>query len=205
MAKQSTAFAFTFVALFALSFTFLAGVDMLPEPVGLQNPEQNGLVEAEPTRGPFVRDSANPEMPVRIVAKSIGLDKTVANPDATDVDTLDKALLDGTVRYPTSARLGEEGTVLIFGHSSYLPVVRNQNYKAFNGIQKLKEGETVSVYSATTEYRYAVKSVRLANATEDVIELPATGKFLTLVTCDSFGKKSDRFVVVAELQGSYTI
>lgn len=196
MTKQSTAFAFTFVALFALSFVFLAGLDMLPEPLKSQN-----TIEAQDV--PKTTDVQATELPVRIVAKSIGLDKTVANPDATDVDTLDKALLGGTVRYPTSAKLGEEGTVLIFGHSSYLPIVHNQNYKAFNGIQKLKEGETVSVYSGTTEYRYAVKSVRLANATEDVIELPATGKFLTLVTCDSFGTKSDRFVVTAEFQGAY--
>ena len=205
MAKQSTAFALTFVALFALAFVFLAGVDALPEPASSQNPEQNGLVEAQPTRGPFVRDSANSEIPLRIVAKSIGLDKTIANPTSTDVETLDTALLDGTVRYPTSAKLGEEGTVLIFGHSSYLPIVRNQNYKAFNGIQKLKAGETVSVYSGAAEYRYTVTGVRLANATEDVIELPATGKFLTLVTCDSFGKKTDRFVVTAKFEGAYTL
>ncbi len=198
MAKQSTAFAFTFVALFALSFVFLAGLDMLPEP--LKNQNNIGTSDV-----PRTSDVQATELPVRIVAKSIGLDKTVANPDSIDVDTLDKALQGGTVRYPTSAKLGEEGTVLIFGHSSYLPIVRNQNYKAFNGIQKLKEGETVSVYSATTEYRYAVKSVRLTNATEDVIELPATGKFLTLVTCDSFGKKTDRFVVTAEFQAAYTI
>ena len=108
-------------------------------------------------------------------------------------------------RCATRPRLGEEGTVLIFGHSSYLPIVRNQNYKAFNGIQKLKVGETVSVYSATAEYRYTVTGVRLANATEDVIELPSTGKFLTLVTCDSFGTKSDRFVVTAQFQAAYTI
>ena len=172
---------------------------MLPEP--LKNQNNNGGTSDVPR----ISDVQAPGLPVRIVAKSIGLDKTVANPDATDVETLDKALQGGTVRYPTSARLGEEGTVLIFGHSSYLPVVRNQNYKAFNGIQKLKEGETVSIYSATTEYRYAVKSVRLANATEDVIELPATGKFLTLVTCDSFGKKTDRYVVTAEFAGAYSL
>lgn len=194
MAKQSTAFALTFVALFALSFMFLAGVDALPEPISSN--------EAPPSERV---NTVLPELPVRITAKSIGLDKTVANPSSTDVETLDAALLDGTVRYPTSARLGEEGTVLIFGHSSYLPIVRNQNYKAFNGIQKLKAGETVSVYSATAEYRYKVTGVRLANATEDVVELPATGKFLTLVTCDSFGKKTDRYVVIAEFQASYTI
>ena len=196
MAKQSTTFALTFVALFALAFMFLAGVDMLPEPASSQSLSQ-------PDR--FAQDPASAELPVRIVAKSIGLDKTTANPASTDVETLDTALLGGTVRYPTSARLGEEGTVLIFGHSSYLPIVRNQNYKAFNGIQKLKVGETVSVYSATAEYRYTVTGVRLANATEDVIELPSTGKFLTLVTCDSFGTKSDRFVVTAQFQAAYTI
>ena len=194
MAKQSTTFALTFVALFALAFVFLAGVDALPEP------QTNTR-----TSDVLVQDSASAELPVRIVAKSIGLDKTIANPSSTDVEVLDAALQGGTVRYPTSARLGEEGTVLIFGHSSYLPIVRNQNYKAFNGIQKLKAGETVSVYSATAEYRYTVTGVRLANATEDVVELPAAGKFLTLVTCDSFGTKSDRFVVTAELQGVYTI
>lgn len=198
MAKQSTAFAFTFVALFALAFVFMAAMDALPET------KTNAGTQDVP-RTSDVPDSASPEIPVRIVAKSIGLDKTVANPGSTEVETLDKALQGGTVRYPTSARLGEEGTVLIFGHSSYLPIVRNQNYKAFNGIQKLKAGETISVYSGTTEYRYAVTGVRLANTAEDVIELPATGKFLTLVTCDSFGTKSDRFVVTAELQGSYTI
>ena len=205
MAKQSTTFALTFVALFALAFVFLAGVDALPEPLGSQSPSQKVQGLGSPQPDHFAQDSASAELPVRIVAKSIGLDKTIANPSSTDVEVLDAALQGGTVRYPTSARLGEEGTGLIFGHSSYLPIVRNQNYKAFNGIQKLKAGETVSVYSGAAEYRYTVTGVRLANATEDVIELPATGKFLTLVTCDSFGKKTDRFVVTAKFEGAYTL
>ncbi len=198
MSKQSTAFSFTFVVLFALTFVFLAGLDMLPEPVR-SNTVSNGAESSQ------IATNTSPELPTRIVAKSIGLDKTIANPTSTNVETLDAALLDGTVRYPTSARLGEDGTVLIFGHSSYLPIVRNQNYKAFNGIQKLKVGETVSIYSANAEYRYAVVGVRLANAEEDVIELPSTDKFLALVTCDSFGKKTDRYVVTAELVGSYSL
>jgi LPXTG-site transpeptidase (sortase) family protein len=196
MAKQSASFALTFVALFALTFTFLAMVDALPEPLP-QNPS-----EQTPAR---TSDVLTPEQPIRIVAKSIGMDNTVLNPTSTDVEVLDSALLNGTVRYPQSALLGVDGTVLIFGHSSYLPIVRNQNYKAFNGIQRLKVGATVSVYSGTAEYRYTVTSVRLANATEDVVELPSDGKYLTLVTCDSFGKKSARFVVTAEFAGAYAL
>ena len=198
MAKQSTTFALTFVALFALSFVFLAGMDSLPEPI---EPVSTASVQSQ-VRTDAVQVA---EAPTRIVAASIGMDNNVLNPESTDVEVLDAALLQGTVRYPQSALLGVDGTVLIFGHSSYLPIVHNQNYKAFNGIQKLKVGSTVSVYSATSEYRYTVKSVRLANATEDVVELPATGKYLTLVTCDSFGTKSDRFIVTAEFAGAYVL
>ncbi len=208
MATKSFSFAFTFVALFALSYLFLAWVDALPEPISNESgeavfeQESSSSVQPQNASNEF---STSPQMPVRVVAESIGLNKTVANPESTDVETLDAALLKATVRYPTSAPLGVDGTVLIFGHSSYLPIVSNPNFKAFNGIQKLKVGAIISVFSATHEYRYAVTSVRLANAQEDVVELPSNGKFLTLVTCDSFGTKSARFVVTSTLAGVYAL
>lgn len=133
------------------------------------------------------------------------MDVTIKNPTQTSVAVLDEALLSGAVRYPTSAKLNEKGTVLLFGHSSYLPVIHNQAYKAFKGIQNLRTGETVSVYSATTEYRYSVEKVTIANADSDVVELRKDGKYLTLVTCDTFAKKSDRFVVTAKFVGAYPL
>jgi LPXTG-site transpeptidase (sortase) family protein len=84
-------------------------------------------------------------------------------------------------------------------------VIHNQAYKAFKGIQNLEKGDMVSVYSATTEYRYSVETVSIANADEDVVELRQNGKYLTLVTCDTFAKKSDRFVVTAKLVGTYKL
>jgi len=199
MGKQFITFGLTFVALFALTYAFMAAVDALPDPVRSAD-TSNGT-------GPSQIDEANyvAEAPVRVVANAIGLDNTVLNPESTEVAELDAALLKGTVRYPTSALLGVDGTMLIFGHSSYLPIVRNKNYKAFNGIQKLKAGDTVSVYSSTREYRYVVVGVRLANADEDVVELPSNGKYLALLTCDSFGTKSDRFVVTADFVGAYEL
>ena len=198
MGKQFVMFAITFVALFALTYAFMAAVDALPEPI-TQN-ANGGTSDV-----PWTSDVQTAEMPVRVIAKTIGLDNTVLNPESTEVAELDASLLKGTVRYPTSALLGVDGTMLIFGHSSYLPIVRNKNYKAFNGIQKLKAGDTVSVYSSTREYRYSVVGVRLANADEDVVELPSNGKYLALLTCDSFGTKSDRFVVTADFVGAYEL
>ncbi len=206
MAKQSFTFALTFVAFFALAFIFLAWVDALPDAVTQDTSASDTTTVEQPVQEQAAL-TASGEEPVRIVAASIGLDKTVLNPTSDDAQTLDDALLKGTVHYPGSALLGVPGTMLIFGHSSYLPIVHNENYKAFDGIQKLKEGDIVSVYSAGVEYRYAVSSVTTATADEDQIlrlNLPKEGTRLMLVTCDSFGSKSTRFVVTADFQGAYT-
>lgn len=194
--EHPASFAGAFVLLFTLSFVMLAAADALPEPVVATESEE----PAEETV-----EVSNPEMPVRIVAESIELNATISNPSSTNVHALDNALLKGAVRYPTTAQLGEEGTMLLFGHSSYLPVVYNKAYKAFNNIQKLEKGDIVSVLSADSEHRYKVTGIRVADATEDVVELATTGKHLVLVTCDSFTAKTSRFVVTAEFVGTYSL
>jgi|SRR6185503_6742035 len=203
IAVKPIAFAVAFAALFLLAVGFLNAVDALPDPSN--TPASSDAPEAQVSTISQASKVSGTELPTRVVAASVGIDQKVVNPSSTDVDALDQDLLSGTVRYPTSAKLNENGTVLIFGHSSYLPIVHNQAYKEFDGIQNLKDGDTVSVYSATTEYRYSVTKVEVANADEDVIELPKDGKYLTLVTCDSFTKKTDRFVVTAKFVGAYQL
>jgi len=139
------------------------------------------------------------EEPIKIVVPAIDLSATIANPTTTNIAVLDEQLLKGAVRYPTSAKLGETGNVVLFGHSSYLPIVGNQAYKSFNGIQKLKRGDTITVYSADTMYTYVVRTVTKESAHDAAIPLSVPGKVLTLATCNSFGTKSDRFVVTADL------
>lgn len=187
-------FAVVFFCMFVLCVAFLSAADALPQVPHVQE-ELQSIFAQEHTENVEL----SPAAPVRVVADSIGLDVSVSNPESAEIAVLDEALLLGAARYPTSALLGVEGTVLLFGHSSNLPIVQNRNYKAFNGIQKLKEGSIVSVYSATHEFRYKVTGVRVANAQEDVIELRSDGRFLTLVTCDlSFASKTSRYVVTAE-------
>jgi LPXTG-site transpeptidase (sortase) family protein len=200
IAEHPVSFAVAFVAFFFLSVAFLSMVGDTPNPVNDSN--------AVPVSGTATAVPATPEDAVRVVAKDIGLDVNVVNPSSTNVDDLDQALTLGSVHYPTSAPLGVNGTVLIFGHSSYLPVVIHQYYKTFDGIQNLKTGEIVSVYSATTEYRYSVTGVRVADSTDssdNQIPLPSDAKYLTLVTCDSFAAKSNRFIVTATFVGAYKL
>lgn len=204
-AQHPISFSVAFVAFFFLTLWFLNVADALPEYSKIaqasSTPATVKTVQAKPAK---VKATVA-ENPVRITIAKLAMDVTIKNPNATSVEVLDEALLTGAVRYPTSAHLGENGTVLLFGHSSYLPVIHNQAYKAFKGIQTLAKGEIISVYSATTEYRYSVTNVKVADANEDVIELAKDGKYLTLVTCDTFSKKTSRFVVEAKFVGAYSL
>lgn len=182
-----TVFAFLFVGMIAL----LGALDLLPQVVSVS---ETGAGADTPAASVAVA-----ELPTRIGISTLELSADVANPATTDIATLDKELLKGAVRYPTSARLGETGNVVLFGHSSYLPVIHNQAYKTFNGIQKLALGDTITVYSSITAYTYRVRSVSKESAdANSAIPLAVAGKTLTLVTCNSFGTKVDRFVVVAD-------
>lgn len=195
---RAFSFALTFICLFVLTYIFLGMVDALPEP---RVSDTTRPVQTEPADMP----ADTRELPTRVVIKDAGIDWKVLNPTATDLDTLNAAVDEAPMRWPTSGLLGVDGTVALFGHSSHLPIVHNQAFKAFNGIEKLKDGQIISVYSATTEYRYKVTDVRVASADEDVVELPADGKYLALITCDNFGSKSDRYVVTADFEGAYSL
>lgn len=206
--KQAYARKWSFLGIFA--FIFLVSVvtlgkwDLLPDTAAASAAADS----AHPSVSVSVHPSnpiVAPELPTKIEISAIGLAASIANPTTTNVESLDQYLLSGAVRYPTSARLGETGNVVLFGHSSYLPIVRNQAYKTFNGIQKLVAGDTITVYSAGAVYTYRVRNVAKESANDAGISLATTGRVLTLSTCDSFGAKTDRFVVTADFVESHAI
>ena len=190
------AFAGAFALTFIVSAWCLGALGLLPDSPGAS-------ATAAATETPAA--AAGPELPVAIAIPAIRQSATTINPDSVNVDVLDQALLKGAVRYPTSALLGEEGNVVLFGHSSYLPIVGNSAYRTFNDIQKLKPGDTIIVSSSRTAYTYLVRSVAKANVEATAIPLSVRGRVLTLSTCDSFAAKTDRFIVVADFVESHPI
>lgn len=149
-----------------------------------ENETAEAAVELQPT-------------PTRITIEKIDVDAPILSPLSTDVDVLDRALLSGVVHYPGSGLLGEERNMLLFGHSSYLPVIQNEAFKAFNNLGKLEKGDLVQVHSESHVVVYRVDTVTLTEAEDAVIRFDEPGRKLTLATCNSFGKKSERYVVTA--------
>lgn len=192
----------TFLAIFFVSFTALASIGIAPSEFSFRDVRDVIIPPSTPieipSRGVAVAEGEG-ELPLRIEIPAIGIETTVANPQSTKIADLDRALLAGAVRYPGTGAVGEKGNVLMFGHSSQLPVVHNQAFKAFNDIQHLKVGERIYVYGETKRYVYAVEKVEKANTDTGAVPLGGDGARITLATCNNFGEKTDRFLVTAVL------
>lgn len=205
---KTGAFLGVFFVVMVIGYGILYFVDFVPE-----TPEEDAnasLVEEEPTYEeplPIVEEEPEPIivndsnlLPLAITIERLNRTVTVLNPTSRSVADLDAALLKGVIRHPDSANLNDQnGNILILGHSSYLANVFNKNFQAFNGIQNLTWGDTIRVKSGDTEYTYQVDKVYKEKATTVSVAVWATKPKLTLVTCNTFGAKEDRFIVEASL------
>ena len=183
---------------------YLDGTECRADSVALSNLPQLG--EAESPQ-PVAAQDSQPMLPVRIVIPAIGLDLAVQNIESRDLAVLDEYLKKGPIRYADSARLGERGNILIFGHSSRVPVVRNQMYKAFNRVSELTAGDTITLVGQAEggerSYLYNVISVRSVDVSDTTVDLsPTQGTKLTLVTCDTLTGKSARYILEADFIGA---
>ncbi|HEY4512373.1 MAG TPA: sortase [Candidatus Paceibacterota bacterium] len=136
------------------------------------------------------------EEPFHLSIPNTTVDVLVQNPKTTDSALLDEYLARGAVRYPESALLGA-GNVFLFAHSTRLAVVQNPAYKSFNGIKTLKRGDTIYVDSKSHRYVYVVEKVSVVSAEEEFVDFSNNKNMLTLSTCNTFGKKEERYVVTA--------
>lgn len=225
--EQRLVFFFVTVGIVALTYGVFYVVDFLPEAktevteepvrteeeqVTLSETEEvtlNGEESTKPeneTRPTTAVVSEGAALPVAIILDALDDKKVrVLNPESSTVEALDAALLSGVVRHPDSADFAQKGTIFLLGHSSYLPNVMNKNFQAFNGIQKLKWGDTIRLQSADTEYVYTVDRVYEAKASNAEVPMQYDVAKLVLATCNTFASKDDRFVVEATLVDSYPL
>jgi LPXTG-site transpeptidase (sortase) family protein len=139
-------------------------------------------------------------LPVRLTIPSIQVDSQVYIPRNTSTAVLDADLTKGPVYYPGSGTINS-GNMFIFGHSTGYKVVMNKAYKVFNELKNVKIGEIIYVESEGKKFSYRVRSVDKVDKNETLVTFDTKAHLLTLSTCNSFGAKSDRFVVVAEFVG----
>ena len=207
------------IVIFFLTLSAADSIDFVPDYIDGTTPVSPAVSIAQDTQidttvsSPVslsnVSDSSatsTAQLPTRLVIPSIDLDLSIQNPATQDVDALDALLVNGPARYSGSVKLGVVGTMIIFAHSSHLPIVHNKMFQAFNRIPELAAGDSVIVESGTKKYLYSVVDVKKADATDTRIDMSTSqGTRLVLVTCDTLTGKSARYVLEANLIGSYDL
>jgi LPXTG-site transpeptidase (sortase) family protein len=215
------------VAVIAIFFSFFLWTEVLllrsasddSPPVSLDHKaaEQPGLFSFHQWRALFLRSSqtALPNGELRpfgvLSIPKIGVHAPVFLPDRTFWDAqqwesleeqMQSGLAQGAVAYPHSVRPGENGSVIIAGHSSP-PDERAQQSAyghLFRRLPELVEGDVITVLQTDGSYiDYAVRTTKIVPATEtDILQQRDNKAILTLITCYPIGTTRDRWVVTAE-------
>ena len=209
--ERRTIFFLVTVGIFTVTYGVLFLIDFLPEePKNNDRSVSQEVVTKEEPLSDVVADTVVEQIivdpkPVKVIFETLDREVNILNPEITTVATLDEALLSGVVRHPDSADFENEGTMFLFGHSSYLPNVFNKNFQAFNDVQNLEWGDKIRVQSSDTEYVYRVDRVYQVKASEAEVAIERGEAKLTLATCNSFGSKDDRYIVEATLVNKYPL
>lgn len=140
------------------------------------------------------------ELPLHIDVPSLGIHASIESPETKSVSVLDAALSRGPVYYKGSGTPGSRN-MFIFGHSTGFSIVRNKAYKVFNNIKLGRKGEFIYIQTSTGVHTYVIQEVRKMSKYSTWIQFDSQKPLLTLSTCDSFGKASDRYVLEAAYVG----
>jgi LPXTG-site transpeptidase (sortase) family protein len=140
------------------------------------------------------------ELPLYISVPSLGIATTIESPETTSVTVLDNALSRGPVYYRGSGTPGNRN-MFIFGHSTGFSIVNNKAYKVFNNIKNAKVGDPIYIQTSSGTHTYTVQNVKKVSKYSTWVQFNSEKPLLTLSTCDSFGKASDRYVLEATYVG----
>jgi LPXTG-site transpeptidase (sortase) family protein len=114
-------------------------------------------------------------------------------------DDVDQALEQGVVHYADTANPGQNGNLVIVGHSSN-NIFNKGKYKfAFVLLSRLEAGDTFYIQKDGKRYTYQVFDKKIVKP-NDVSVLGATSKpaTATLITCDPPGTSINRLVVTGQ-------
>ena len=136
----------------------------------------------------------------KVIIPKINVDVPVVyNTPSTSEKDIQASLEKGVVHYPGTPVPGQNGNVVVVGHSSN-NLLNTGKYKfAFVLLNKLQVGDTITMQYDGKRYVYKVYETTIVKPT-DVGVLGPTDRTatLTLITCDPPGTSINRLIVRAE-------
>ena len=116
----------------------------------------------------------------------------------TREDNIQLGLRDGTVHYDLSAKPGQKGNAVIFGHSSSMPWDSGDYKFIFTLLDKLVMDDKIIIDYDGVRYIYAVTGMHVVTPDDvSVLDQATNDNKLTLITCTPVGSNSKRLIVQA--------
>jgi sortase A len=117
----------------------------------------------------------------------------------TEESAIQNALEDGVVHYDNTPQPGQEGNVVVFGHSSN-NIFNEGKYKfAFVLLSRLETGDIFYLTKDGTRYAYKIYDKKIVKPTAiEVLGAADKPDTATLITCDPPGTTLNRLVVIGE-------
>lgn len=150
---------------------------------------------------PIIGNSATDIGPEpKIIIPKINLEVPVVYDLGTiEESAVQNGLEDGVVHYASSPEPGENGNVVIVGHSSN-NILNSGKYKfAFVLLKRLEAEDTFFIHKDGVRYTYKVFEKKIVSPSDVSVLGPSSrDNTITLITCDPPGTSINRLVVVAE-------
>jgi sortase A len=127
-----------------------------------------------------------------LIIPRIGVNTPILEGKTADV------LQKGIWRRPGTSTPDKGGNTVIAGHR----FLYKNGGNTFYHFDKLKTGDSITVYYGAKEYNYVIDDIRIVKPTEISIEAPSTEAKLTLYTCTPLWTSKERLVVTAKLVDS---
>ncbi|HEY5550003.1 MAG TPA: class D sortase [Candidatus Saccharimonadales bacterium] len=143
--------------------------------------------------------SVDKNAPPRILINKINvkapivMDQTTVNQVAFQV-----ALRRGVVHYPNTALPGQQGNVVIFGHSSGQWWAPGDYKFVFTLLDKLTLDNKIFIEYQGVRYIYRVYDITVVEPTNLSVLNQGSNNILTLITCTPVGTSSKRLIVKAQ-------
>lgn len=152
-------------------------------------------IEVYPTDMRIVIPRINQNVPV-VGVKNENLIARQWNELEADIQ---RALRNGVVHYPGTALPGDNGNVVITGHSSYYAWDSGRFKDVFALLHDVRLGDRVVVYFNQKKFVYEVKNIKIVLPKDVDVLGPTQEEQLTLITCTPIGTNLKRLIVTAKL------
>ncbi len=146
-----------------------------------------------------VPNQPKPDYSPEIKIAKIGLDAPVITNIA--IDQVIPTLVNGVVQLQGSATPGQNGNVVIFGHSSDYPWSTGHYKNIFALLDKLVVGDQIVIPFHDQEFSYTVTGSKVVKPTDLSVLNKTDGPTLTLITCYPVGTATNRLIITATLSG----